>query len=531
MPISTFAIEAVGRHRVLERATLLYISLPFLVFAGGWLLPVVAVPVIALTLAGLYLAQRAEPVAGAPSSASSGLASKQIASYVFILVVVVFVVVFSGTGGFAVARGGHFRNHSFILDLMRFPWPLGFQALGPERQPGVVAFYIGNAILPGLWGSFFDWVGALRFQFAWTCLGVFLAACWFLRVIGRSGPQWALLFLFFGGLDLIGWWAVNGWYSELSQPPDLWMHHYASDAPRMGGMFWIFPSNMTILFRSPHHVLCAWLALLVIVDDAVNRGTCRRAGFVAAFCLLWSAFSFVGLAPFVLVALVATRARGMLSFENGVAGVTVLAVSALYISSNNGVFVQGPLWEFQNLLETWPILVLALVLDVGIYALLCSLLERDTGGLAHPLWRWAGIATLLLVPWYRMGKFCDFTTKASIPALLVLQLCVAHALAGTTRERRWRAAALVAVVVFGSVSAIALIGDPLRAGLRWRPPPVQQVKPISRLARMDQGDQLFSDGRGFFWRVLAKPVEYKAPLRFKAGSGARAGKRKAGRSR
>jgi hypothetical protein len=125
-----------------------------------------------------------------------------------------------------------------------------------------------------------------------------------------------------------------------------------------------------------------------------------------------------------------------------------------------------------------------------------------------------------------MGKFCDFTTKAAIPALLVLQLCVAHALAGAGRERRWRAAALAAVVVFGSVSALALVAEPLRVGLRSRPPPARRVLPISGVARMDQGSQLFSDGQSFFWRVLAKPVEYEAPARSKRPLDARAGKRR-----
>ena len=43
----TAAFDALARHRVLERTTLAYVSLPFLVFALGWLRPAVALPVVA----------------------------------------------------------------------------------------------------------------------------------------------------------------------------------------------------------------------------------------------------------------------------------------------------------------------------------------------------------------------------------------------------------------------------------------------------------------------------------------------------
>jgi hypothetical protein len=507
MPFASAVVDAVRHHRLLERVTLGYLALPFLVFAAGWLRPIVAIPVVALTLAGLYVAQRRDSGdAGTPVEADP---RKLLSTYGVILAVVVLVVLASGTGNYAPALGGHGRNNAFLFDLMRYPWPVGFEDLGRQREPGVLAFYIGNSILPALVGSLLGWAAAYHFQFVYTYLGVFLAACWFLRVVGRTSLWYALLFLCFGGLDLVFHWSIFGWYSGLRQPPDLWMLYYSTLDPTMGGVFWIFPSNLTILYRSPHHVLASWLALLVIVDDAVHRGTCRRAGFVSAFCLLWSAFSFVGLAPFVLASLFATRGRGMWSFENVAAGVVVLGVTALYIGSNNGSFPHGPLWSFQNLAETWRMLLFVCAFEFGIYVVLILLVKRGGSGLGHPLWLWTAVATLLLLPWYRIGKFCDFTTKGSLPALLVVQLCVAYAIASAGRARRVQAAALVAVVVFGSASALALITYGLSNGLTMSPPRVGRT--LAKISRGSEGMQLFSDGRGLFWEHMAKPVEYQSP--------------------
>jgi hypothetical protein len=328
-------------------------------------------------------------------------------------------------------------------------------------------------------------------------------------VLGNCAPWLVLFFLFFGGLDLVGHWTLLGVYGDLGAELDLWTVFSQIRWPGMGGMFWIFPSNLTIVFNSPHHVFCSWIVLLMIMDDAIHRGTARRVGLLVAFALLWSAFSFVGMAPFVFAALWVTRGRGMLSFENLGAGVVVLAITALYIGTNNGDFVQGPLWQFQDLSRTWPLLLLFCVVEFGLYAILLLRVEHRRVGLASPVWRWAAIVTLVLVPWYRIGENCDFTTKASIPALLVLQLCLAHALAPALRRREWAAGVLVLLLIVGTAPALTIFGRSARIGLRGRPPSMAHVPATNEIDRNVSGGQLFSDGRGFFWERLARPVIYQ----------------------
>lgn len=511
MRIFAVLFTAARRYRLLERATLVYVSLPFLVFAAGWLKPIVAIPVIALTLVGLYRAQRSELAEDSTGGVVEAPTRTEVATYAVGLVAVVFLVICSGTGGYAVQGGGHGRNNAFIQALLEHPWPLGLEEVAAGREPGVLAFYIAHALVPALVGSFLGWAAAFHAQFALTCLGVFLALSWYLRVIQRRAPLYAWLFLFFGGMDLVGYRILFGSFSLQDWPLDLWIFRYARETPMMGEMFWIFPSNLTILFHSPHHVLCSWLVMLVIVDDAIRRGTCRRAGFLAAFCLLWSAFSFVGMAPFIVLALVASRYRGMFSFENAIAGIVVLCVTVLYLGSNRGEFLHGPLWQFQNPLETWPVLALVCLLEFGVYAVLCKSVERDSRGLAHPMWFWTATGCLLLLPWYRIGKFCDFTTKASIPSLLVLQLCLAHALAGSGSTRRLRVGVLCAALLVGNVAALTMVDRSLSHGLDIAPPARNRSMDLNEYALVPGADQLFGDTESFFWKFLAKPINYLPP--------------------
>jgi hypothetical protein len=507
------ALDAARRHRLLERTTLVYVVLPFLIFLLGWLEPVYAIPLAAVVLAGLYRAQRTRSPAdgGEPTTAAPPATSGEALGYAVLLACVVVVVVYSGTGAYAFQGGGHFRNNSFLLDLISYPWPLGFEQVGSRNEPGVLAFYIGNALTPALVGRVLGWAAAFHFSFVWAVVGVFLAVCWFLRLVGRTSPLFGVLFLLFGGLDLVSQIHVMGWSDRSIHELDIWMYHFArKNAPLMGGMFWIFPSNLTILFSSPHHVLCTWLSLFLILDDAIRGRTCRRIGIVYAPALLWSAFGFVGMAPFVLVAVVVSRARGLFSFENLVAGPAILLVVGLYLLSNNQEYVRGPLWEFQDPLRTWKLLALVCALEFGIYALLFPPRRGRSRQGMQPAWWWTAVACLLVLPWYRMGDFCDFPTKAMIPSLVVLQVWLARALANArSASERIRAAILLALLIVGAAAAVTNLRDSARAGLNFTPPPAATVRHTNELRRKSRGGQLFSDGDAFFWRVLARPVEYQ----------------------
>jgi hypothetical protein len=513
--VLTPALDAARRHRLLERATLGYVTLPFFIFLLGWVELVYAMPLAAIALVGLQRAQRSQVPAideGDPAATSTASTSREAIGYAILLAFVVAVVAYSGSGAYAVQIGGHHRNNSFLLDLISYPWPLGFEQVGSRDEPGVLAFYLANALTPALVGRVLGWAAAFHFSFVWTVVGVFLAVCWFLRLVGRSSPLYGLLFLLFGGLDLVARVLVTGWSDGSLHDVDLWIYHFAKANPDlMGGMFWIFPANLTVLFSSPHHVLCTWLSLFLVLDDAIRYRTCRRVGIVFAPLLLWSAFGFVGVAPYALVAVAVSRGRGLVSFENAVAGPAILLVLGLYLLSNNQEYLHGPLWAFQDPLRTWKLLAIVCLLEFGIYALAFPPRGGRSDRGMEPVWWWTAVACLLLLPWYRMGDFCDFPTKVVIPSLAVLQVWLARSLANARgTAERVRAGILVALLLVGAGAAVTTLVDSGSRGLNFSPPPTSSVRHTNQLGRRTRGGQLFSDGDAFFWRVLARPVEYQA---------------------
>lgn len=492
--------------RLLEATSLVYLTAPTLIFILGWIRPRFAVPAALVVLFGLYRALRdggdsPAPAGGGAEPRPSGSDALRIAA---ILGLTIFIVALSGNGGYAFQHFDWRRHNAFLRDLIEMPWPLAYAQTGVKNEPGVLTFYIGNSLAPALFGKLFGWTAANHFTFLWTVLAVFLALCWFSRLVGRVSVRWSLFFLFFGGLDIVGSiLTAKTWYWDGVRPFTFWVLDYArgTGAIRsMGSVFWIYPSNLEMIYLAPQHVLGCWLALFLTMHDAVQRRSCRRSFYVWSCCFLYSAFTFLGMLPFVLLAVLASRARGLFSFENTVAALVVLGLTALYISSNNQAYRHGFLWEFQNVLKTWPTLLLFYGLEIGVYLLAPSCPQAKVGG----VWRWVAFACLLAVPWYVLGQQSDFTTKTCLPSLAVMQVCFAAAMIHPSPEARAAGAPVVVLLVLlGCLGPVVYVARALHFPLH-APLPAAAIQHVDQIGPKHIAVQLFSDGRGFFWDVLAR---------------------------
>jgi hypothetical protein len=501
--------------RILEGVTLAYVALPFVIFTLGWVKLWVAFPAAALVVAGVWCAWqrgREDPV---DSGGASAVQVAQIIPLVALFLLVVFLVAYSGVGGYAFQYDDHLRHNAFLRDLIELRWPAAYGWTPPDGRPGMLAFYIANTLPSAAVGKLLGWNAANFASLIWTICGVYLAVCWFLRVTGAVSFRLGLLFLFFGGLDIVGRVVLLGWPSDITNLLGNWMVEYAlsstSEAESlMQGVFWYYPSNLSFVYYAPQHVLGPWLCTLVILYDAIHGSTCRRSVFLWSLALLWSAFAFVGLLPFVGLAVLIARGRRLWSFENTFAAGTVLALTALYIGSNNQDYPHGFLWERQNLLKTWPLLLFFYAVEFGVYAAICPRVDHRARGAMHRAWWWLSIACLLAAPWYVLGRYNDLTTKVGIPALLVFQVWIATALwAAETHRDRLRAQILVALIIVGSLASVSDLARGLHHGLELEPVPIETVKRSNRLA--GPARQIFSDGDALFWRALARPTRALAP--------------------
>lgn len=510
-----------SRHGWLQACSLTYAAVPCFIFLLGWLKLVFALPLAVILALGVYLAIKSgwETPDSPPDLTQTSLRSKRAATfarYGLILLLVLFFVAFSGVGGYSFQIQDYQKHNAFLRDLTAYPWPLGYESTGPHNKPGMLLTYFAYYLPAALVGKWFGWCAVNPACFLWASMGMFLAVVWFLKLVKKSSPLYALLFLCFGGIDIIGEIAVNGWNHLMSLPGyvDYWGAQYAihDGLKYTNKQFLVYGSNYTFLTDGPHHVLPAWILILMVMHDAIRRRSSRRILLLWALTPLASAFVAVGMVPFVVLALYETRCRRFLSFENLVAAPLLLMVSGLFLLSNNGEYDRGWLWEFQDVFTCWPFLIIFCLVEFGLYVVFRPSIH--TGDFRpYRIWWYTAIGCLVLLPWYRIGSNAELMAKGGVMSLIVLQTCLAVTLnSAKTREERVACKPLVFLLLLGTLASVGELARGLDYGLDFRPLSWRCTRRIDDLEPKAAAAQLFADGNSFFWRVLAKPVALQAPM-------------------
>ncbi|MBW2279897.1 MAG: hypothetical protein JRG82_04075 [Deltaproteobacteria bacterium] len=278
------SLRNIGAGPLLEGVSLVYVALPFFIFALGWLRIWIGVPVAIVTGVAVWRALSGATRVSRPSALAG---RREWIVLGGLLAVVLFVVLYSGAGGYAHQYDDYRRHNALVRDLIEMPWPLFYPNSPLGGQPGWLAFYIANGLPASVVGSVFGWNAASHAVFVWTAGGFFLAVCWFLRVIGRISFRYGLFFVFFGGVDIVGRVLLLGWYVDGTQMLSNWAVRYSVGstpqvAELMQGIFWFYPSNLNFIYYAPQHVLGPWLCLLgpsrTLELREHRRGGCRPVG-------------------------------------------------------------------------------------------------------------------------------------------------------------------------------------------------------------------------------------------------------------
>ena len=183
----------------------------------------------------------------------------------------------------------------------------------------------------------------------------------------------------------------------------------------------------------------------------------------AALSIVWSPFALMGAAPFLLKAGVeALRAREVRPAD--LAAPAVLAVAlipvALYLTGDSGGIARGfqPM-NTEFLLRYPAFLALELLPFVAANALFPA--GRGGKGPARSTYALA-VASLVLIPFYRIGASNDFAMRASIPALAILAVATGHGVASALQAGGARRAVLVGVVALGGLTGLEEVWHTLR---------------------------------------------------------------------
>ncbi len=167
------------------------------------------------------------------------------------------------------------------------------------------------------------------------------------------------------------------------------------------------------------------------------------SGVLLAASLFWSPFVTLGLLPLVGVLLVRNGLRPFLRWPNLFLAPPLTGLLGAYLASGTADSIpRGWLWERYE----WGLLARELPLFYLIeFMILAGLLWLLRPQLRREPFFLISVITLLLVPWYQFGVYNDFSSRASLPTLVLLRWYTAafvanyrftHARSGSSRTLR-----------------------------------------------------------------------------------------------
>jgi len=412
--------------RIMYETSVVYIGLPVFIFFAGWLRPLAAVPVCAVFLISIFmmLKNRPEPL-------ELHISRRQWGTVLISLLLLALWVFLSGQGGFAFQNSDfHYRNAIFH-DLIEKSWPVIYHyraggSIAAASETSVLTYYIAYWLPGAVVGKLFGWYAANTFQYFWTLLGLALVTYYLFRTLRRVSVRSVLILIFFSGLDLAGYLLLSkGVFPGLTDHIEWWSGlQYSSNTTLL---FWVFNQTVTI-----------WLAILLIL----NLKNSRSLFFLYAMLLLHGPFPFLGMLPIVLwkawqgyplsgclktgkgilrikgfIFWFWNGVRRALTFENLAGGISVLLIIYLYLRNNVSGGTAG--------MNTWSSkTTLLVILEGGIYLLLLFFNHHRS-----PLY-WICLASILIIPLFKVGSSQDFCMRVSIPALFMIQILVQKTLLG-----------------------------------------------------------------------------------------------------
>jgi hypothetical protein len=315
------------------------------------------------------------------------------------------LVVVGGEGHLVFTNSDWFWRDAILADLIRSPGLPHYIVSGVDyslRAP------LGLYMLPALAGRVFGLGAGHAAMAAQNGLILGLLLYGFSMLMGGRRAIRVLIFLAFGGLDIVGFLLLHR--QALTMNP--------IDFPSMlVWTFWQYSSQILQIFWVPNHALPGWWLALLILLCAEGEISLGYLGLALAITLFWAPLPALGAAPFLLALFFkrpVSHLRDPWLWAHFCASLLFLPFMAyLLVAAEqipHTVMPHTPLWILSYIL--FEILNLALPF--------CVLLNWKYNPPALNVPAVVAILTLLVLPLYIFGPNSDLVLRGSIPALTIL---------------------------------------------------------------------------------------------------------------
>ncbi|MCC4359387.1 hypothetical protein [Limosilactobacillus reuteri] len=411
-----------------------YLYLPIVLFLITWLNPIIGLP---LVLVICYIVLRY-------SFQKSKMNISLKKDWLFLLVALLIIVLWallSGLGGFFLQSYDWQKHNVLLNDFINKNWPVHYKFNG---KYGVVSYYIGEYIIPGMIGKVYGFNVAQTSLLVWMILGLFLLILSLYKWVNKQNGYLFLLIVFALILFSPFIYPLNGIYGN-------WVPWDYNTMGEMGEWFskslkLQYTSNISLLrFVFPQFVPVALSVSLWLR----NRKNYQFWGLILAPTILYSTFTFIGLAVLMLFILIydcfdkknAVDWKKVFNIVN-ILSLLLMIVLLLYISCN--IFQPKPVDEKMKFtfIDVWSHKLGFITLQASWFIWVLLLLKHEW---KNPL-IYASSIILFLLPFCEYGAANDLVMRVSIPALMVINFLVIKNIANY-----WKKDLYFALVLFGAL--------------------------------------------------------------------------------
>jgi hypothetical protein len=406
----------------IKLVSVLYLTLPIILFFITWLKPIFGIIFIVLFLYSFYHFF---------NSNNKNIEKLELPYWqVFSFLIVIFLWVFiSGSGGMGLMSPDHTKSNAIYKDILTSSWPVSYKHEGKTIYLATyLAYYLPMPVLFG----WLKWKFLMIAVALWTYLGISLGLFWFCKLVNSFSPLVLVFFILVCGWDIAGLIHNIGVTNSANILKNEFFEHQPFWAIITDPKMLLFiPSNTHTFFWSPQHAISGWLASGLFFYEYIKEKNNTNSAIYLALLPFWSPFVLVGLLPFYFLAAFKQGFLKYLKLSNfsliPIAIVLYWFVNSIPMGSVDKGFIfykQLRMLSYFEELKSYAFFVffVFLIWAIPTYLVFKKSKEFDSNKILL-----FSIGVLMLIPLYKLGKYNDFVQRVSIPALFILQIMIVRA--------------------------------------------------------------------------------------------------------
>lgn len=340
---------------------------------------------------------------------------------IYMLILVIGLNILSGAGGIFYQNWDYRGRNAILHDLIDYDWPvkydyseLEYEANKIGTEKGFLSYYFAYWLPGAAVGKLLGFTAANLFLLLWQTLGTCLFFYLVCRKLNNIKIKYFVIFICFGGLDIITRFIMNVWTGESLELIGI------SHIDTANGMF-CMSTFITQLFWVFNQSLPAWIATMLVV----NNKSYGNLGVHVALLLPFSPFPCLGLILLSIAIILfgyeldkiidIKRLKETFSVQNIISVISVIPIGLLFLqnsSEKGSVFVRAV--QNGNLTHILIGYLLFIILEFGIYSIILTKQNRKKVLLYFALFA--------ILPTFYLGGGLDLGNRATIPILILLYI-------------------------------------------------------------------------------------------------------------